>query len=202
MHASVLLLIQFPRHISPLLSDATHNGPYAPSHALPRACRWRQVLDHSVRAPLCACVGVVGFFSMVVLEVARALPRKAMRVGLAAASGSGIVLTCIMSESRFVNSHRAAAALAFGAAVLLVWVVALTSRHGIRAAIGLTVIVASTGAAQGAHIVALQSGLEVLPSYMLASLEVAGLIGFAVCMWACAGAGACAAQRSRSCSQS
>ena len=134
------------------------------------------VLDDDERSMLCTCVGVAGLCSMVLLELCRQLPRRRLRAGLAAVSGSGIVLTCIVREGKYRNGHRCTAVVAFSAAVALVWVVSTVARSaaGLRGAYALVALVVLTGSAQFANIIAEENfGYEVLPSWALGSLELA-----------------------------
>lgn len=151
------------------------------------------VLDDDVRSKLCACVGAAGLASMVVLELRRELARRLLRTLLAAASGIGIVATCLLRESRYLNGHRLVAALTFASAVTLIWVIVAASRatHGLRGAIALTLLVIVTGIAQGVHIIYYDFfNISVLPSWMLGTLELGLLVGFAGCVCTCIGAGA------------
>ena len=151
------------------------------------------VLDDDVRSKLCACVGAAGLASMVVLELRREFARRLLRTLLAAASGIGIVATCLLRESRYLNGHRLVAALTFASAVTLIWVIVAASRatHGLRGAIALTLLVIVTGIAQGVHIIYYDFfNVSVLPSWILGTLELGLLVGFAGCMCSCIGAGA------------
>ena len=130
---------------------------------------------------------------MVVLELRRELARRLLRTLLAAASGIGIVATCLLRESRYLNGHRLVAALTFASAVTLIWVIVAASRatHGLRGAIALTLLVIVTGIAQGVHIIYYDFfNISVLPSWMLGTLELGLLVGFAGCVCTCIGAGA------------
>ena len=141
----------------------------------PRRFHISAVLDDDDRSMLCACVGLAGLCSLVLLETCRKLPRPRLRTCLAAACGSGIVLTCVVRESRYRNAHRGTAVLAFGAAVALVWVVSAAAREpcGRRAACRLLGLVMLTGGAQGLSILGKDTlGVEILPSWALGSLEL------------------------------
>jgi len=150
------------------------------------------VLDHDVRSTICACVGLAGLFSLVMLERCRALPRPKLRACLAATCGGGIIATCTVRESQYVNGHRCTAMVAFGAAVALVWIVAALARdaRGRRAASMLVALVVTTGCAQGLNIVGEENfGIEVLPSWALGCLELGLIFGFTLCICTSATAG-------------
>jgi hypothetical protein len=149
------------------------------------------VLDHDVRCVLCACIGALSLYPMVVLEWRRQLPQPELRVGLAGAVGLGIVAVCVMRESDFDTIHRLAAAFTFGCAMLLVWRISSTSGGvGHRAALTLVMITLATGVAQAVHLVGLfLYDVIVLPSWLLGFLECALVLDFAMCMSACMSAG-------------
>lgn len=133
------------------------------------------VLDNDERSAMCACVGIGGLVSLVLLERCRAQPRPILRTALAAACGVGIILTCVVRESQYTNCHRGTAVLAFGAAVALVWVVSSLSRdvRSLRSAGFLVILVVLTGSAQFANILSReQFDFVVLPSWALGTLEL------------------------------
>lgn len=151
------------------------------------------VLDDDVRSVLCAAVGVFGFCAMVALELTRVMPRPILRTALAAASGSGIVLTCAVRESAYLNGHRLSAVLAFGAAFALVWVVvSLAPTIYSRCATAVfTLLVIVTAIAQGTHVISFDLyDVSLLPSWALGTLELGLLLSFAACICTCISAGA------------
>ena len=153
------------------------------------------VLDDDDRSVLCAFVGVISLFLLVILESLRALPLPRTRACLALTTGIGIVLNCTVRESHHINAHRCTAVLAFGAAVALVCVVSWVARdtRSRQGAIALSVLVVITGSAQFLNVVAqiyLGRNEMILPSWVLGCLELGLILGFALCIWACANAGA------------
>ena len=133
------------------------------------------VLDHDDRSSACACVGVISLVSLVILELCRALPMRGLRAFLAVVTGVGIILTCVVRESVYVNAHRGIAALAFGAAVALVWLVSSLAKNavGLRAAHALVCLIVVTGFAQFCNILSqINDGTQILPSWALGSLEI------------------------------
>ena len=129
---------------------------------------------------------------MVLAEAHRELPMAGARICLALATGLGIVLTCCVRESYYVNGHRLCAVLAFGAGVVLVLLIAALAESGGGAALALVSGLFLTGAGQGANIVAdaLRCRFRPLPSWALGTLEIGLVIGFAWCMAEHASAGA------------
>ena len=104
------------------------------------------VLDHDVRSTICACVGLAGLFSLVMLERCRALPRPKLRACLAATCGGGIIATCTVrgrGTSTAVYGDR------HGAAVALVWIVAALARDARGRGLPRCLSPSSTTAAQG-----------------------------------------------------
>lgn len=158
----------------------------------PQSFHISAVLDDDFRSSACAVVGMFGLTALMFLEHSRGLPRRALRLVLAAVTGAGIIAVSLVRESYYVNQHRLLAAVAFGGAVALVWVVAALAkaRRGLVAAYSLIVLVVLTGSAQGLNILADSYAFgRPLPSWALGSLELVMISGFAGCMCANAAAG-------------
>ena len=156
------------------------------------------VLDDDFRSASCTLAGFLGLTALVLLEHTRELPRRALRLMLAAVTGLGIVAVAAVRESYYVNLHRFLAAVAFGGAVALLWVVAraANARRGLVAAHALIALVVMTGAAQGLNILATALSMpRPLPSWALGSLELLLVAGFAMCMCANAAAGGARSQK-------
>ena len=156
------------------------------------------VLDDDFRSAACTLVGSLGLAALLALEHSRGLPRRALRLVLAFITGLGIVAVSVVRESYYVNLHRFLAAVAFGGAVALLWVVASAadSRRGLVAAHALIATVVLTGSAQGANILATALRMpRPLPSWALGSLELLLVAGFAGCMCANATAGGAMRQK-------
>jgi len=140
------------------------------------------VLDNDSRSRLCSGIGLLALLSLVVQEIARDLPLLSYRLCLALCTGVGIILTCTVRESTYINGHRACAVLAFGSAVSLVLLVAYlseTSMHGAHALVAGAVF---TGLAQVSNIIGSQWGVRLLPSFALGCCEILLVLGFGLCM--------------------
>jgi len=150
------------------------------------------LLDDDVRSRACAVVGLMTLLPMVLLELQRDLPLPATRIGLAAATGLGILLTCVVRESHYVNGHRLCAVLAFAAATLLVMLLAYLAESDHEAGMLLACGLVVTGLGQSLNIVAdnLKLSFRPLPSWALGSLEIVLVAGFGACMGVHASAGA------------
>jgi hypothetical protein len=156
------------------------------------------VLDDDFRSAACTLVGGIGLAALISVEHSRGLPRRALRLLLALVTGLGIVAVSVVRESYYVNLHRFLAAVAFGGAVLLLWVVASAANapRGLVAAHALIATFVLTGSAQGANILATALSMPPpLPSWALGSLELLLVAGFAGCMCANAAAGGARSQK-------
>ena len=153
------------------------------------------VLDHDRRSVTSALVSIVCSGALVGLEVTRCTngpkphaskhaPYSRERASLATICGAGILVVCLVRESSFFLVHAGAAAVAFGAAVMLVWLNALlvpleeaaSRKRALRLAFGLSAICCVTGTAQGLSIIE----YIVFPSALLAIGEWFLVVGFAV----------------------
>lgn len=150
------------------------------------------VLDDDFRSTACAVVGGLTILPMVMLEHSRDLPLPGCRLGLAIATGLGILLTCCVRESTHVNSHRCCAVLAFFSAVLLVMLIATLADSGHEAGFALMGGLVLTGLGQASNILAdnLKLSFRPLPSWALGTLEIGLVVGFGACMALHASAGA------------
>ncbi|KAL1496624.1 hypothetical protein AB1Y20_014228 [Prymnesium parvum] len=135
------------------------------------------MLDDDRRSALCGAVALVSALALLALELARPLARRALRLLLAGACGAGILLTCHVRESAHFPLHAFAACLAFGAGILLLWVVLLASGAGggaLAAARALSVVCAITAVAQALKLLQLVR----LPMLVLAAGEAMMVLGF------------------------
>ena len=151
------------------------------------------VLDHDRRSITSAFVSIICSAALVSLEVTRSecsaegpkeTPYSRERISLATCCGGGILIVCLVRESSYFFVHAVAAATAFGCAVMLVWVVALSMedrslrRRALRLAFMLSVVCTITGMAQAGSIFEVWS----LPSALLALGEWFLVLGFAICV--------------------
>lgn len=140
------------------------------------------VLDHDRRALLCTIMAMFCLYFMYDLEEKRvAVPFSAYRKSLATCCGLGIVLTCIVRESACFALHAGGACLAFGAAVVLVMLIATNQPEenrtkSIRTASLLMVVCGITGSLQFAKI----GGLFHFPSWALATGECIIVVGYGI----------------------
>ena len=109
------------------------------------------------RADLCSIVAIVSGAMLLSLEESRSIGANVLRLALACCTNAGILLTCLVRESVNWHVHSAGAALAFGAATLLVWVVVGCQPPSVRLrcsvpALVLSAAVAATSAAQALHL--------------------------------------------------
>lgn len=138
------------------------------------------VLDHNRRALFCAIMAVLMVPFMCWAEDKRStIPFRTLRITLAACCGLGIVLTCLVRESACFVLHAGGACMAFGAAVVLILVVAshqpeAKRASSIRHAVTLMVVCGVTGTAQFLKI----AGLTPFPSWALAAGECIMVILF------------------------
>lgn len=157
------------------------------------------VLDHDRRSVTSALVSIICSGALVGLEVTRRsnghadgpkqrasrhTPYSRERISLATCCGAGILVVCLVRESSFFFVHAGAAAVAFGAAVMLVWLNALlvpleeaaSRKRALRLAFGLSAICCITGTAQGLSIIEYIA----FPSALLAIGEWFLVVGFAI----------------------
>ena len=101
----------------------------------PQKAHISAVLDDDRRSVICSLVSMISLVALITLERRRALPQRVARLCLAAVIGLGIILTCAVRETYYVNLHRLIAAVTFSSAVALVVLIAWLSAVGCRAAV-------------------------------------------------------------------
>lgn len=137
------------------------------------------MLDNETRSLLCGLVAIISGCALVAGELTRPVAFLPLRILLAASCGIGILLVCLVRESRSRLLHVVFACLAFGAGIALIWVVLYTTNYVYRGwarfpATILLVVCVVTGVAQGLNIAKLWK----LPTHWLAIAEAIMILLF------------------------
>mmetsp|Transcript_30487 Transcript_30487/g.50503 ORF Transcript_30487/g.50503 Transcript_30487/m.50503 type:complete len:204 (+) Transcript_30487:33-644(+) len=138
------------------------------------------VIDHKQASLLCGLISVASGAALVALELTRPIALRGLRVALALNVSVGILTTCIVRESSWYLVHALSACIAFGAAMLLVCIVArcqpahARKTECMRLASLLFAACFITGVAQGSYLLK----LTFMPSFALAVGECSMVLGF------------------------
>lgn len=134
------------------------------------------VLDHWRRSFVCVLIGFVALAALINLEAKRCTARRATRLALAWTSGVSIVAVAAIRESHYFPAHAFFSCAAFGAAVLLAWLLAEDAASVRRAAL-LSAVCAATGGLQFAYLAGLVDKAQ-FPSWALGAGEFALVVLF------------------------
>jgi hypothetical protein len=138
------------------------------------------MLDNETRSLLCGMVAIISGIALLAGEISRPVSTYLpLRIVLAGATGVGILLVCLVRESRNNPLHVVFACLAFGSGIALIWVVLYTTNRVYKGwarfpAMILLLVCAVTGVGQGLNIAKLWK----LPTTWLAIAEAIMILLF------------------------
>jgi hypothetical protein len=138
------------------------------------------MLDNETRSLLCGMVAIISGIALLAGEISRPVSAfLPLRIVLAGATGVGILLVCLVRESRNNPLHVVFACLAFGSGIALIWVVLYTTNRVYKGwarfpAMILLLVCAVTGVGQGLNIAKLWK----LPTTWLAIAEAIMILLF------------------------
>ena len=138
------------------------------------------MLDNETRSLLCGMVAIISGIALLAGEISRPVSAfLPLRIVLAGATGVGILLVCLVRESRNNPLHVVFACLAFGSGIALIWVVLYTTNRVYKGwarfpAMILLLVCAITGVGQGLNIAKLWK----LPTTWLAIAEAIMILLF------------------------
>jgi hypothetical protein len=138
------------------------------------------MLDNETRSLLCGMVAIISGIALLAGEISRPVSAfLPLRILLAGATGVGILLVCLVRESRNNPLHVVFACLAFGSGIALIWVVLYTTNRVYKGwarfpAMILLLVCAVTGVGQGLNIAKLWK----LPTTWLAIAEAIMILLF------------------------
>ena len=138
------------------------------------------MLDNETRSLLCGMVAIISGIALLAGELTRPVSAYLpLRLVLAGACGVGILLVCLVRESRNNPLHVVFACLAFGSGIALIWVVLYTTNRAYKGwarfpSMILLLVCVVTGVGQGLNIAKLWK----LPTTWLAIAEAIMILLF------------------------